>query len=219
MSNQAKIKENALLRQAAESPPEHYVVIIGGIRTAEKIRWLAGFLDKAKKILIGGSVAYTFLAARGDDVGNSKVEADYFDQCRDILKQASDKNVKIVLPIDHIAAVQIEPEVTIKMIKETEHIPENMMGLDIGFDTIKLFSSEIEDAELIVWYGPLGVYKIDTFAAGTAKMAEAVAGSAAESIIIGEDLTAAVRKAGQADLVSYTATDSEAVLKFLTGIN
>lgn len=219
MSNQAEIKDNALLHQAAENPPDNYVVIIGGLRTAEKIRWLSGFLDRAKKILIGGSVAYTFLAARGDDVGNSKVEADYFDRCRDILKKAAEKNVKIVLPSDHIAAIQVEPEVTIKMIKEAEQIPENMMGLDIGFDTIKLFSSEIEDAELIVWYGPLGVYKIDTFSAGTAKIAEAVAGSSAESIIIGEELTAAVLQAGYADRVSYTTTDSEAVLDFLTGKN
>ena len=217
MSNQAKIEDNTLLRRAAGSPPENYVVIIGGIITAEKIRRLPGFLDKADKILIGGSVAYTFLAARGDDVGNSKVEADYFDRCRDFLKKASEKNVKIVLPNDHIAAIQVEPEVTIKMIKETEQIPENMMGLDIGFDTVKLFSSEIEDAELIVWYGPLGVYTIDTFSAGTTKIAEAVAGSSAESIIIGEELTAAVRQAGYEDRVSYTTTDSEAVLEFLTG--
>jgi 3-phosphoglycerate kinase len=217
MSNQADIKDNALLRKAAGSPPENVAVIIGGTRISEKIRSVSGFLDRAKKILIGGSTAFTFLAAQGKDVGNSKVEADYFDECRDILKKANEKNVKIVLPIDHIAAIQVEPEVTIKMIKETEHIPDNMMGLDIGFDTIELFSTEIEKAEVIVWYGPLGVYKIDTFSAGTSKIAEAVAGSNAVSVIIGEELADAVRRAGVAEMFSYITTESKAVLDFLTG--
>ncbi|MCK5058689.1 MAG: phosphoglycerate kinase [Candidatus Aminicenantes bacterium] len=216
MTKQPGIEDNALLRKAAENPPENYVVIIGGTGAADKIRYISKFMNKAKKILIGGSVAHTFLAARGESVGNSKIAEDCFEECREILKKAKDKKVRIVLPSDHIAALRVEPEVTIKMIKEEESIPDDMMGLDIGFDTIRLFSDEIPDADLIVWYAPLGVYEIDTFSAGTAKIAEAVVGSSADSIIIGEELIKAFGKAGLTDRVSYKTTASAAVLEFLT---
>lgn len=219
MSMQEKMKANPLLRKAAEKPPGNYVVIFGGMGAAEKVRHISAFIDRAKKILIGGSTAYSFLAAQGKDVGNSKVEEDCFEQCRAILKKAAEKNVKIILPIDHIAAIQVEPEVTIKMIKKGENIPDNMMGLDIGFDTIKLFSAELQDAELILWHGPLGVFEIETFAAGTTEIAKAVADSPAEAIIIGEDLVTAIEKTGVSDRVSYKTTESSAALKFLTGKN
>jgi len=216
MTKQSGIEDNALLRKAVENPPENYVVIIGGTGAADKIGYIAGFVEKAKKILIGGSVAHTFQAARGENVGNSKIAEDCLDECRKILKKAKDKKVKIVLPADHIAAIRVEPEVTIKMIKEEDSIPDNMMGFDIGFDTIKLFRDEIADAELIVWYAPLGVFEIDTFSAGTAKIAEAIADATADSIIIGESLLRAFEKTGLADRVSYKTTESKAVLQFLT---
>ena len=216
MTKRLGIEDSALLRKAAENPPEHYTVIIGGTNAAEKIGYISKFMDKAKKILIGGSVAHTFLAAQGENVGNSKIAENYLVECRDILAKANAKKVKIVLPTDHIAAIRIEPEVTIKMIKEEESITDNMTGFDIGFDTIKLFSDEIADAELIVWYAPLGVYEVDTFSSGTTKIAEAVADSPAESIIIGESLIQAFEKAGVAERVSYKTTASGAVLELLT---
>ncbi len=216
MTDQTRIKDNTLLRKIVENPPANYTVIIGGTRTAEKIRYAAGFIDKAKKILVGGAVAYTFMAARGDDVGNSQIDRTCFAQCRDILKKAAEKHVKMVFPIDHVAAVDIEPDVTIKMIKQTESIPDNMMGLDIGFDSIALFSHEIRDAELILWYGPLGVYEIDTFAAGTSEIAEVVARSRAVSIILGGSLSAAFDKKGLAGQVSFMTEEGAAVLDKLT---
>lgn len=218
MANQTGEQANTLLRKAAENPPENYVVIIGGTRIAEKIRYIAGFIDKAKKILVGGAVAYTFMAARGDDIGNSKIERACVTQCRDILRKAAEKNVKMIFPIDHVAAVDIEPDVTIKMIKQEEYIPDNMMGLDIGFDSIELFSREIREADLILWYGPLGVFEIDTFSAGTSEIAEVVARSHATSIIIGGALSAAFEKKGLARQVSFMTAESVAVLDRLMAV-
>lgn len=208
-------KNNAVLHRAAEHPPQHYLAIIGGDRLAEKIPVISGFIDKASTILLGGAVAYTFLKAKGEDVGNSKTDDAYLKQCLDILNKAEERNVRIVFPSDHIAAIRVEPEITIKMIREGETIPDTMMGLDIGFKTIHLFSREIEKAGLIVWYGPLGVFEIDTFAAGTTEILKAVAQSSASSIIIGEALVLAAEKIGVSAQISYISKESQATLKTL----
>ncbi|MCP5048152.1 MAG: phosphoglycerate kinase [bacterium] len=210
-------KEIQFLGMATDNPPANYTVILGGVKVFDKIPVITHLMEKANKILIGGAMAYTFLRARGVEVGNSKVKTDLIDTCRGILKQAEEKGVKILLPIDHVSAIEIEPEVTIRMVKKGEAIPPEMMGLDIGFDTINLYLKELEDAELIVWNGPMGVFEIDTFAAGTTEIAKAVAASNAASVIGGGDSVAAVNQAGVTDKITHISTGGGASLEFLSG--
>jgi 3-phosphoglycerate kinase len=210
-------KEIDFLGMATENPPPNYCVILGGAKVSDKIPVITNLLDKAQKILIGGAMAYTFLRARNENVGCSRVETDSIATCNDILKKAEEKQVKLLLPIDHVAAIKIEPEVTIRMIKKGKEIPENMMGLDIGFDTINLYKEELADAELIVWNGPMGVFEIENFAAGTEEIAKAVAESSATTIVGGGDSVAAVHKAGVAEKINHISTGGGASLEFLSG--
>jgi 3-phosphoglycerate kinase len=210
-------KEIDFLGMATENPPANYYVILGGAKVSDKIPVINNLLDKAQKILIGGAMAYTFLKAKDENVGNSKVETDFIDTCKDILKKAEEKQVKLLLPIDHVAAIKIEPEVTIRMIKKGKEIPGNMMGLDIGFDTIYLYKEELADAELIVWNGPMGVFEIENFAAGTEEIAKAVAESSAITIVGGGDSVAAIHKAGVAEKITHISTGGGASLEFLSG--
>jgi len=145
------------------------------------------------------------------------VENDFIDTCKELMKKAETLGVTLLLPVDHVAAVKIEPDVTVRMIKQGETVPSEMMGLDIGFDTIKLYVNALAGAELIVWNGPMGVFEIDTFAAGTTEIAHAVAASNAVSIIGGGDSVSAVNKAGVADKISHISTGGGASLEFLAG--
>lgn len=212
-------KEIHFLSLAVHNPPEKYYAILGGAKVSDKIPVIANLIGKARKIFIGGAMAYSFLKVQGHDVGKSMIEAEMFDTCRDILKKAKENNVQIFLPVDHIAAHSIEQEVTIRMIKQGEEIPEEMMGLDIGFETIKLFSHELKDAEMIVWNGPMGVFEIETFSAGTMEIAKAVAGSAAISVVGGGDSVSAVNKAGVAEKITHISTGGGASLEFLSGLS
>jgi 3-phosphoglycerate kinase len=178
---------------------------------------ITNLMEKAQKILIGGAMAYTFLRAKMVDVGNSIVEDDFIPVCKDIIKKAGEKNIKLLLPIDHVAAIKLEPDVTIRMIKKGKEIPEHMMGLDIGFDTIELYCRELNDAELIVWNGPMGVFEIENFAGGTMEIAKAVAESSATTIIGGGDSVSAINKAGVADKITHISTGGGASLEFLSG--
>lgn len=211
-------KEIDFLSLATENPPQHYTLILGGAKVSDKIPIIINLMEKAQKIMIGGAMAYTFLKAKGINVGNSLVENDCLDQCKDIIKTAEEKKIKLLLPIDHVAAMKIEPEVTIRMVKKGKDIPEDMMGLDIGFETIELYSNELKDAELIVWNGPMGVFEIENFAAGTLEIAKAVAKSKAIIIIGGGDSISAVNKAGVADRISHLSTGGGASLEFLSGL-
>lgn len=210
-------KEIQFLSMAIENTPENYTLILGGVKVSEKIPLINNLMNKAKKILLGGSLAYSFLRASGVDVGGSKIEEGSLQICRDILNKAKEKNIKLLLPVDHIAAHSIEPEVTIRMIKKGEDIPEEMMGLDIGFETIQLYTQELKDAELIVWNGPLGVFELETFSAGTTEIARAVAAGSASSIIGGGHSVAAINKAGVADDITHLSTGGVASLQFLAG--
>ncbi|MCP4220335.1 MAG: phosphoglycerate kinase, partial [bacterium] len=198
-------KEVDFLNMAVVNPPKKFTVLLGGTRIADKIPLITNLLDKADKILIGGALAYTFLEAKGVPVGGSKVEKDYIPVCKDILKKAKEKGVRFILPVDHIAALTIEPEVTIRMIKKGEDIPQEMMGLDIGFDTIHLFCRELKDAQLIFWNGPMGVFEIDTFSAGSTEIAREIAGGSATAVIGGGDSVAAVNKAGVANQMAQVS--------------
>jgi 3-phosphoglycerate kinase len=212
-------KEIDFLAGITENPPKNYTIIMGGDRVPDKILFIPKLMEKAQKILIGGAIAYHFMAAKGINVGRSDLDEDAVKTCKDILKKTAKKKAKLILPVDHIAAMAIEPEVTIRMIKKGSEIPEEMMGLDIGFETIQLFTRELKGAELIVWNGPLGVFEIDTFSAGTTEIAREVAALPATTFVGGGDSVAAVEKAGVAEQFTHLSTGGAASLMFLAGEN
>jgi 3-phosphoglycerate kinase len=210
-------KEINYLSLATENPPDDYVVILGGAKVSDKIPLIANLIDKASTILIGGAMAYTFLKTRGVAVGRSRVEEDFLQECAGLLKAAEAKKVNILLPVDHIAAVKVEEDVTVRMVKTGEAIPDNMMGLDIGMETVKRYTDEIKKAKLIVWNGPMGVFEIRNFSGGTSEIARAVAAAAATSIVGGGDSVSALNQAGVADRISHISTGGGASLEFLAG--
>jgi len=210
-------KEIDFLSMAAENPPDNYLVILGGAKVSDKLPLLTHLLTKADTILIGGAMAYTFLLAQGMGVGSSRVEKDSLEFCREILQKAKAGGVRIVLPKDHIAATKIDPNITVRIIKPGEEIPGEMMGLDIGPETVEEFQAEIGRAGLIFWNGPMGVFEVDTFSGGTMEIAAAVAASGVTTIIGGGDTIAAVNKAGVALSISHISTGGGAALEFLAG--
>jgi 3-phosphoglycerate kinase len=210
-------KEVDYLTLALEKPSENYVLILGGAKVSDKIPVINNLIGKATTILIGGAMAYTFLKAMGKKVGHSKVEDEFLKMCLDILRNAEAKGVRILLPVDHIAAVKVEPNVTIRMVEQGREIPEEMMGLDIGPETVELYIKAIQQATLVVWNGPMGVFEIDDFSGGTMAIAHAIADSSATSIVGGGDSVAAVNKAGVADKISHLSTGGGASLEFLSG--
>ena len=210
-------KEVDYLKLAIEKPSEKYVLILGGAKVSDKIPVINNLINKAHTILIGGAMAYTFLMAKGIEVGLSRVEEDQLKMCLDILEKAEQKEVTILLPMDHVAAIRIEPNITILMVERGKQIPEEMMGLDIGAETIECFVSEIQKATLVVWNGPMGVFEIDDFSAGTMSIARAIADSSATSIVGGGDSISALNKAGVASKITHISTGGGASLEFLSG--
>jgi 3-phosphoglycerate kinase len=210
-------KEIDFLSLASENPPDDFLVILGGAKVSDKLPLLKHLLTRADAILIGGAMAYTFLKAEGMDVGASRVEKENLELCRDIRRQAAERGVRFLLPIDHIAATKIEPNITVRIIKPGEEIPGEMMGLDIGPETVEAYLAEIARARLIFWNGPMGVFEVDTFSGGTMEVAAAVAQAKATTIVGGGDTLAAVNKAGVADRISHVSTGGGAALEFLAG--
>jgi len=210
-------KETEFLEMALKNPPEKFTIILGGAKVSDKINVIKNLTDKARSILIGGAMAYTFLKAKGEDVGGSQIESEYIDTCKDILESANKKGVKLILPIDHIAATKIENNITIRIIKHGENIPKEMMGLDIGFETVDIFRKVILESQMIFWNGPMGVFEVENFSGGTTSVAEAIAESPAISIAGGGDTIRAINKTGIGDNISHISTGGGALLKFLSG--
>lgn len=210
-------KEIDYLSMAAETPPEHYLVILGGVKVSDKLPLLKNLVGKAEAILIGGAMAYTFLKAKGMNVGSSKVENECIELCLEIMQQAEAKGVRFILPMDHIAATKMEPNITVRIIRSGEEIPGEMMGLDIGPETVEQYQGEIQRADLIFWNGPMGVFEVDTFSGGTMEIAAALADAKATTIIGGGDSVAAVNKAGVSDRISHLSTGGGAALEYLSG--
>jgi phosphoglycerate kinase len=202
------------LRQAIHSPAKPYVAILGGAKSEDKIPVIENLLNKADTILIGGAMAYTFLKAQGFAVGKSLVEPDKLETALAILGKAKDKHVAFLLPLDHVLTVSLESGVVSKT-TDSFHFPEDMMGVDIGPKTVARYSDIISKAKTIFWNGPLGVFETPAFAAGTVKIAEAVAGSGAISIIGGGDSIAAVAKAGVSQKITHISTGGGASLEYL----
>jgi len=211
-------KELEYLGRAMEHPEKPFIAILGGAKVSDKIGVIQNLLTKVDALIIGGAMAYTFLKAQGQKVGRSRVEEDKLDLARELLKQAKSRNVKLLLPVDHIAADKIDASAKPHTIAVGEPIPDNLMGLDIGPETVEQFSEEVSRAATIIWNGPMGVFEMPPFAKGTFKIARAVAENAgATSIVGGGDSVSAVKAAGVADKISHISTGVGASLEFLEG--
>jgi phosphoglycerate kinase len=209
------MKEIKSLEKALVNPEKPYVAILGGAKVSDKIGVIRNLLEKVTTLLVGGGMAYTFLKAKGFDVGKSLVEADQIDLSLHLLQEAEGK-IKFILPSDHIAAERMDAQARSRVVKNGE-IPSDWICLDIGPETVSLFSEEIKSARTIVWNGPMGVFEMKPFSQGTFAMAEAVANSSAFSIVGGGDSVAAVNKAGVGERISHISTGGGASLEFLEG--
>ena len=210
-------KELTYMGKALEAPERPFVAILGGAKVSDKIEVIDNLLGKVDAILIGGGMAYTFLKAKGQDVGKSLLEADKIDTAKEALAKAEAKGVRFLLPVDHILADKFAADAATQAFSGDGPFPAEWMALDIGPKTIELFSKEIDDAKTIVWNGPMGVFEMPAFAVGTTKIAQAVANSHATSIIGGGDSVSAVKKAGVADKITHISTGGGASLEFLEG--
>jgi len=211
-------KELEYLGRAMQHPEEPFIAILGGAKVSDKIGVIQHLLTKVNTLIIGGAMAYTFLKAQGAQVGKSLVEEDKLDLARQLLQQAKSEKVKFLLPIDHVIADRIDVNAVVHTVNGNQPIPANMMGLDIGPQTVEEYSDEISRARTIVWNGPMGVFEVSPFAKGTFKIARAIADNpGAISIVGGGDSVAAVRAAGVADKISHISTGGGASLEFLEG--
>jgi phosphoglycerate kinase len=211
-------KELEYLGRAMHHPEKPFIAILGGAKVSDKIGVIESLLNKVDSLIIGGAMAYTFLKAQGMAVGKSRVEDDKLDLARQILHDAKRRNVKFLLPVDHLVADRIEVNAVVHTVNGGHSIPANMMGLDIGPQTIEEYAEEVSRARTIVWNGPMGVFEVSPFSKGTFKIARAVADNpGAISIVGGGDSVSAVHAAGVADKITHISTGGGASLEFLEG--
>jgi phosphoglycerate kinase len=215
-------KELRYLGEELENPKRPFVVILGGAKVSDKIAVIDRLLDRADTILIGGAMAYTFALAQGRKIGKSLSEPDKIDTAKQALEKAKAKGVKFLLPIDTYIVENFDFKTkTVSpghYLKPGEGIPDGWEGVDIGPETVKLFSAEVASAKTILWNGPMGVFEVAECAVGTFAIARAIAAnSGAISIIGGGDSVSAVKKAGVSDKVSFISTGGGASLEFLEG--
>jgi phosphoglycerate kinase len=211
-------KELTYLGKAVTQPNRPFVAIIGGAKVSDKIEVINALLGKVDALLIGGAMAYTFLNAQGQTTGKSLVEPDKVDVARAALDKAAKRGVKFLLPVDHILADKFAADARTQIFSGTAPFPENMMALDIGPETVKLFAAEIADAATIVWNGPMGVAELAPFAKGTNAIAKALAANEdAITIVGGGDSVAALHNSGVADKITHISTGGGASLEFLEG--
>jgi phosphoglycerate kinase len=211
-------KELTYLGKVLEAPEKPFVAILGGAKVSDKIGVISNLMGKVDAIIIGGGMAYTFLKARGEEVGKSLVEQDKVELASRLLQDAKKRGLKFLLPVDHVVAEKVEATAKIQTVAPGQPIPASMMALDIGPQTVEIFAEEISRARTIVWNGPMGVFELAAFAKGTFKIAQAVAeNTAAVSIVGGGDSVSAVRAAGVADKITHISTGGGASLEFLEG--
>ncbi|MEI8176742.1 MAG: phosphoglycerate kinase [Candidatus Omnitrophota bacterium] len=209
-------KEIEYFERAVSAPAKPYVAILGGAKVSDKIEVIENLLKKVDAIIIGGGMAYTFLKAQGIEIGNSKLEADKLELAKGILSAAQARNIKIVLPVDHVIADKFDANAK-TAVTATAAIPAGMLGLDIGPKTIILFEAALKDAKTIVWNGPLGVFEMDAFDKGTRAIATYIANLKTTSIIGGGDTAAAIGKFGLEERMSHISTGGGASLEYLEG--
>ncbi len=210
-------KELNFLGSSLENPKRPFVAILGGKKVSDKIGVIDSLLEKVDTLIIGGGMAYTFFKSMGYGVGKSICEEDKLDLAKDLMKKAKEKNVKLVLPVDNVVADEFSPEANTKVI-DSDEIPENWEGLDIGPKTAELFAKELKDAKTVIWNGPVGLFEYEKFANGTKKVAETLASLGdCITIIGGGDSAAAIEKLGLSDKMTHISTGGGASLEFLEG--
>lgn len=209
-------KEVKFLGSALQNPQRPFVAIMGGAKVGDKIKVIENLLTKVDTLIIGGGMSYTFYKAMGLEIGTSILDADNIDLAKMLLEKATSLNVKLLLPVDIVCADEFSNDAKYQTYSR-DQIPSDMMGLDIGEETVKLYSEEIAKAKTVVWNGPMGVFEMENFAKGTKAIAEALATSDATTIIGGGDSAAAVEQFGLADKMSHISTGGGASLEFLEG--
>jgi len=202
--------------KAMKDPARPLAAIIGGAKVSDKIGVLENLVDTVNMLIIGGGMAFTFLKARGLEIGRSICENAMLDKAKSIMDKAGAKNVKILLPVDCVVADKAEAGAATNIVA-VEKIPQDALGLDIGPETAKIFGNAVKEAKTIVWNGPMGMFELDAFSKGTFGLAKDVADSGALSIIGGGDTDSAVHKAGVSDRISYISTGGGAFLELLEG--
>lgn len=209
-------KEIDFLGNAVENPVRPFVAILGGAKVSSKIPVIENLLDKVDTLIIGGGMAYTFMAAHGEPVGKSLLEADYKDYCLKMEKKAEEKGVKLLIPIDTVVGDDFSNDCNFKVVERGE-IPDDMEGLDIGPKTRELFTQAIADAKTVVWNGPMGCFEMPNFAGGTIAVCEALAKIDGTTIIGGGDSASAANNLGFGDKMTHISTGGGASLEFLEG--
>lgn len=210
-------KELDIMGKALADPKRPFLAIIGGAKVSSKISVIKNLAQKVDVLIIGGGMIYTFMKSQGFEIGKSLCEDKFLDQAKVIWSQLKGmQGLKLLTPVDHVVTNEISDNPIIKIVAN-EAIPSDMLGADIGPETIKLFKSAIKDAQTIVWNGPMGIFENKKFAVGTTEIAKAVAESNAVSIIGGGDSVSAVEKAGVADKITHISTGGGASLEFLEG--
>lgn len=212
-------KELDYLGGAITNPKRPYVAILGGAKISGKIDVINNLLNKVDTLIVGGGMAYTFYKAEGKEIGTSLLEAEKIDLAKQVLENVKKSGIKFLLPVDVVVASEFRNDSPAAVVS-VDNIPSDKMGLDIGPETVKLFSKELKTAKTIVWNGPMGVFEMDNFATGTNAIAKALADATAEgaiTVIGGGDSAAAITKAGLKNKVSHVSTGGGASLEFLEG--
>ena len=209
-------KEIGFLGGALEDPKRPFTAILGGAKVSDKIGVIRSLLEKVDSLLIGGGMAYAFIKAQGGAIGDSLCEEDKLDLARDLLAEAREKGVRLLLPVDTVCADAFAPDAKSQVVKAGE-IPDGWQGLDIGPETVKLYCGAVADAGTVIWNGPMGVFEFPAFAKGTEAVAEALSRTDAITIIGGGDSAAAVEQLGYADKMTHISTGGGASLEFLEG--
>jgi len=214
-------KEVSIMGKALANPERPFVAILGGAKVSDKLNVINNLLEKVDTLIIGGGMAYTFLAAKGYSVGNSLLDESKIDYCKEMMAKAEAKGVKLLLPIDTVVAdgfpSPIDGPIAVETV-DADKIPDNKEGLDIGEKTRALFAEAVKAAKTVVWNGPMGVFENPTLAAGTIAVAQALADSDAITIVGGGDSAAACEQLGFANEITHISTGGGASLEFLEGL-
>ena len=213
-------KEIDFLGNAVENPVRPFVAILGGAKVADKLNVINNLLEKCDTLIIGGGMAYTFLKAKGYEIGTSLVDDEKISYCKEMMEKADKLGKKLLLPIDTTVAAAFPDPIDAPIDTEvfpSDKLPADKMGLDIGPKTMELFKNEVKNAKTVVWNGPMGVFENPVLAKGTLEVAKALADTDATTIIGGGDSAAAVNQMGFADKMSHISTGGGASLEFLEG--
>jgi len=197
------------------NPERPLLAIVGGAKISSKLGVLEALASHADVVCIGGAMSYTFLAAKGEPVGKSLVEADQLDAARRVMRAASEHSRRLLLPTDHVVAERVEPGARSRVVRQ---IPDGWIGVDIGPQTAQAYAQEARRARTVFWNGPMGVFEIDAFARGTETLAKAVASSRAITVVGGGDSLAAIQRLGVADRISHLSTGGGASLEYIEGL-